>query len=277
MHPATMQAATSPARQTRSHYRHELRTLTYVTLDDGNAGVIRNLNHTGVAVQAVGRLHAEQIVRLRFELRFPRLRVEARGRVTWANLSGQCGIRFVDLPEHSRHEIDQWIFSNLLDSIARTSDRADSIFASSLASFVPEEEDGLILSPAHRSAIRIEPEAAAENEVAQERIQELLEEVAPPQKQRGGPMPARTLAWIVDGLVMVAGVLLFAVVFLSITHELPQWPLTLAGSAGATALIAGAYWGLFALCGGASVGVRVAQFGSAKEAKRKHDEADRFR
>jgi PilZ domain len=274
-----MQAATSPARQTRSHYRHELRTLTYVTLDDGNAGIIRNMNHTGVAVQAVGRLHAEQIVRLRFELRFPRLRVEARGRVTWANPSGQCGIRFVDLPERSRQEIDQWIFSNLLDSIARTSDRADSIFASSLAPFVPEEDDGLILSPTQRGAIRIQPEMAAENENdvgAQERIQELLEEDAP-RKQRSGPMPARTLAWIVDGLVMVAAVLLFALVFLSITHELPQWPLALAGSVGATALIAGAYWGLFALCGGSSIGVRVAQLGTARDAKITNDETDRFR
>lgn len=273
-----MQAATSPARQTRSHYRHELRTLTYVTLDDGNAGIIRNMNHTGVAVQAVGRLHAEQIVRLRFELRFPRLRVEARGRVTWANSSGQCGIRFVDLPERSRQEIDQWIFSNLLDSIARTADRGDSIFASPLAPFVPEEDDGLILSPAQRGAIRIQPETTPEKDLAaHERIQELLEEDAPPRRQRRGTVPARTLAWMVDGLVMLAAVLLFAVVFLSITHELPQWPLILAGSVGATALIAVAYWGLFALCGGTSIGLRVAQFGSAKEAARKEDDADRFR
>ena len=274
-----MQAATSPARQTRSHYRHELRTLTYVTLDDGNAGIVRNVNHTGVAVQAVGRLHAEQVVRVRFELRFPRLRVEARGRVTWANSSGQCGIRFLDLAERSRQEIDQWIFSNLLDSIARTSDRADSIFASSLAPFVPEEDDGLILSPAQRSAIRIQPETADESDVAaHERIQDLLAEVdTPARKERGGPISARTLAWIVDGLVMVAAVLLFAVVFLSLTHELPQWPLILAGSVGATALIAAAYWGLFALCGGTSIGVRVAQFGSAREAKISNDDADRFR
>lgn len=273
-----MQVITSPARQTRSSYRHELRTLTYATLDDGNAGIIRNLNHTGVAVQAVGRLRAEQIVRLRFELRFPRLRVEVRGRVTWANLSGQCGIRFVDLPERSRRQIDEWIFSNLLDSIARLSDRADSIFASPLAPFVPEEDEGLILSPPQRIAIPIKPEIAAEDDPlsARERVQDLLSEVGSPQPRRR-VMAARTLARLVDGLVITAAILMFGVVFLSITHELPQWPLTLAGSAGATALIAGTYWALFALCGGATIGARLAHGGSAAAERSSEDEADRFR
>ena len=114
-----MQTATSPARQTRTHYRHELRTLTYVTVDEANGGIIRNLNHEGVAVQAVGPLRRHQRVRLRFELRFPRLRVETYGQVSWATPSGQCGIRFVDLPARTRRQINEWIFSNLLGAVAR--------------------------------------------------------------------------------------------------------------------------------------------------------------
>ena len=57
-----MQSASFPSRQARSHYRHELRTLTYVILDEANGGVIRNLNHDGVAVQAVGALRVQQRV-----------------------------------------------------------------------------------------------------------------------------------------------------------------------------------------------------------------------
>ena len=112
-----MQLVSFPARQARTHYRHELRTLTYVTLDAANGGIVRNLNREGVAVQAVAPLRQEQRVRLRFELRFPRLRVETYGQVTWAGPSGQCGIRFVDLPSQTARQIDQWIFSNLLDGI----------------------------------------------------------------------------------------------------------------------------------------------------------------
>ena len=58
---------------------------------------MRNLSHEGAALQAVAPLRQEQRVRLRFELRFPRVRVDAWGRVSWANSSGQCGIRFEEL------------------------------------------------------------------------------------------------------------------------------------------------------------------------------------
>src|SRR5271166_6188337 len=129
-----MQAASFPARQTRPHYRHELRTLTYVTLDETNGGIIRNLSHEGVAVQAVGPLHQRERVRLSFELRFPRLRVETYGQVSWATPSGQCGIRFVDLPERTRHQINEWIFSNLLDAVARDADHPRSMFGASVVS-----------------------------------------------------------------------------------------------------------------------------------------------
>jgi len=73
-----MQFATFPARQPRSHYRHALRTLTYVTLDEANGGIIRNLNHEGVAVQAVAAPRVQQRIRLRFELRFPRQQWSAK-------------------------------------------------------------------------------------------------------------------------------------------------------------------------------------------------------
>jgi len=91
-----MDAGLSP-RQTRAKHRHELRTLTYVTLDQANGGIVRNLNHEGIGVQAVAAVRPGQSVRVRFELRGPRLRVEARGEVTWATTSGRCGILFLDL------------------------------------------------------------------------------------------------------------------------------------------------------------------------------------
>ena len=99
-----MQAATSPVRQARARHRHNLRVLTYVTLDQGNGGIVRNLNDEGIAVQAVAALRAQQQVRVRFELRFPRLRIESIGEVMWANSSGQCGIRFMDLAPRTIRE-----------------------------------------------------------------------------------------------------------------------------------------------------------------------------
>jgi PilZ domain len=280
-----MHSASFPARQARSQYRHELRTLTYVTLDDGNGGVIRNLSHEGVAVQAVGRLQPERRVRLRFELRFPRLWVEAHGVVSWANSSGQCGVQFVDLSASTRDQIDEWIFSNLLDSLSREAAN-QPIFGASVVSIAPEENDGLILSAARRTPIRLGPSPGAPAEPVS--IQRGMEDsaapgyapalsTAPQLNWLSRPLSARTLAWMVDSLVMIAALLLFAVVFLAIAHEVPQWQLTLGGSLAAAALVALAYWILFATFGGSSLGTRVSRAASEVGAEKESEGANRFR
>src|SRR5208282_1493516 len=227
-----MQAVYFPARQFRTHYRHELRTLTYVTLDETNGGIIRNLNHDGVAVQAVGALRQQQRVRLRFELRFPRLRVETNGQVSWATASGQCGIRFVDMPARTSRQIDEWIFSNLLDAVARDGGHPRPIFAASVVSIareenigedivsaenVPEEDDGLTLSAAPRPAIRLEPDFAIGDEASvlhQHREEDPADSAFSPYTNTwlSQPLSGRTLAWLVDSLIVIAGMLLFALI-----------------------------------------------------------------
>jgi hypothetical protein len=270
-----MQSVSFPARQARKHYRHELRTLTYVTLDDAKAGVIRNLNREGVAVQAVGVLRPQQCVRLRFELKFPRLRVETGGQVSWASPSGECGIRFVDLPARTGHQIDEWIFSNLLDAIVRHSGHPHSIFGASVVSIAREEKarehnaveenDGLTVSATPRPAIRFEPQA---------------EPAGDPHAQLNWlsrPISGRTLTWLVDGLVVTAALLMFALIFLSIAHELPPWPLTLGTTFAAAIFVAAAYRGVFAVLGGASLGARLARAVSSPEEKEESEGAVRLR
>jgi hypothetical protein len=283
-----MQAVSFPPRQARSHYRHELRTLTYVTLDEANGGIIRNLSHEGVAVQAVAPLHLRQRVRLHFDLRFPRLRVETSGEVCWARDSGQCGIRFVDLPARTGHQINAWIFSNLLDAVARDAGRSRpvsgaSIFGASVVSILgeqdigeasaPQESDGLTLSPAPRPAIRLQPALARREDasILQQRherdLEDLMDAVENPHAQSwlSQPLSGRTLAWLVDSLVVIAGLLLFALIFLSIAHELPPWSVTLGTISAAAAFTVAAYWALFAVFGGRSLGARLAQAASRVE------------
>jgi hypothetical protein len=296
-----MKAVYFPARQSRTHYRHELRTLTYVTLDETNGGIIRNLNHDGVAVQAVGALLQQQRVRLRFELRFPRLRVETQGQVSWATDSGQCGIRFVDLPARTSRQIDEWIFSNLLDAVARDASHPRPIFATSVVSIareenigeevvseenVTEEDDGLTLSAAPRPVIRLQPGLAMRDKTVlglpslQTRSEEdsADSDVSSYAKSwLSQPLSGRTLARLVDSLIVAAGVLLFALIFLSIAHELPPWPLTLGTAAAAAVFIVAAYWAVFAVFGGPSLGARIAQAASGLEEGKEREDASRFR
>jgi hypothetical protein len=303
-----MQSVSFPT-QARTHYRHELRTLTYVTLDEANGGIIRNLNREGVAVQAVGALRQEQRVRLRFELRFPRLRIETYGQVTWAGSSGQCGIRFVDLPARASHQIDEWIFSNLLDAIARESAHPRSIFGTSVVSIVreenvgeenaqqEEENDGLTLSAPPRPAIRLQPRFTGRDD-PQKMHEHCQEDLVDPEidlahdsgahdlraydpraqlSWLSRPISGSTLAWLVDSLVVIAGLLLFALIFLSITHELPQWPLALSAASVAAVFVAAVYWTLFAVFGEASLGARLAHAAYVLEEEEETDAAGRFR
>jgi len=288
-----MQSASFPERQSRSHYRHELRTLTYVILDEANGGIIRNLSHEGVAVQAVGALRAEQRIRLRFELRSPRLRVDAYGKVSWSNPSGQCGIRFVDLPERTSHQINQWIFSNLLDIVGPGAAHSEPIFEDPVVPIAGQDNpfagsDGLTLSASARPSIRLESGFMPRDEAdeapdfasalgSEEYSDDPAGEAFGQLNWLSRPISARTLAWLVDGLVVIAGFLLFGVIFLSIAQELPQWPVTLSAAVGAAAFVSVTYWSLFAILGGPSLGVRLARATGDSERKDESESADRFR
>jgi hypothetical protein len=236
-----MEAGLSPARQARAKHRHELRTLTYVTLDQANGGIVRNLSHEGIGVQAVGALRPRQQLRVRFDLRFPRVRVEARGEVTWARSSGQCGIRFIDLSPRTTRQIDEWIFGNLLEGASLHAERAGPMFADVL------DDDGLMVSAAPLNVIEL-PVRADTSEIALPAAE--LDWLS-------RPLSGRSLVWTINTLAVVAALLLFALVFLSVTGEPPRWPVAMVG--GAAIFVAGLYWGFFQLFGGKSPGARLAR------------------
>ncbi len=274
-----MEAVLTPARQARAHYRHDLRVLTYVVLDGANGGIIRNLTHRGATIQAVGALRRDQIVRLRFELRYPRLRVETRGEVIWANPSGQCGVRFLDVPPRMVRQINEWIFGNLLESIPQHAGRNGSIFMPILpVAEAVAEEDGLLVSSPSRKVISLQPQSvplqiAAVTSRAGNAFGGSLD-----LDWLSRPLSARSLAWIVDSLIVVAALLLFSLVFLSIAGELPTWPKSVEAGLGAAIFVAAFYWGFCHLVLGASMGTRLARM-AALDSERDEEarNAARFR
>jgi hypothetical protein len=257
-----MDAGLSPARQARTH-RHELRTLTYVTLDQANGGIVRNLTHDGIGAQVVAAVRPHQQLRVRFELRYPRLRVEARGEVMWATFSGQCGIRFIDLPSRMARQIDEWIFSNLLDGAALHADGEGTVFDET-------KRSGLTISSAPMKVIELPPPAQPNSDSG---IEPPFS--ASPNYEVGcsgdpgeldwlsRPLSGNSLAWAVNSLVVVAGLLLFALVFLVVTRELPKWPTAML--AGAAIFVGCFYWGFFKLFGGTSLGRRLARLAEYQE------------
>jgi hypothetical protein len=296
-----MQAGPSPAREARLRHRHAVRTLTYVTLDQGNGGILLNVTRNGVAVQTVAAVHLGQQVQVRFDLFAPRVRVNARGEVIWSTSSGRCGIRFRDLSAKSAHELDEWTFAKLLEGASPLSHPSESVFAASSANLrqpltaksssaehsslrQDQEEnldaesdraeapapgdsshDNLIISPARVKIIDLpQPNAATSAAVpASATFGDPTPEPAPRWDWLSQPLTGRALAWIVNGLVITAAWLLFVLVFLSVLRDVPKWPGLMV--AGAGVVVAALYWGFFRMFAGASLGVKLAQLADAQD------------
>jgi hypothetical protein len=246
-----MDAGLFTVRQTRVHPRHELHTLTYVTLDQANGGIVRDISHQGIGVQMVAAVPAQQQLSVRFELGHPRLRVETLGEVSWSKRSGQCGIRFLDLSPSVARQINEWIFGNLIEEVYQHWAREGSIFSGTGL-----EDAGLMVSADAVQIIEMpaSPDLPGYDLPSRQRAHELRTSKLDWLFQ---PLSGRGLIWTVNTLVVVAALLLFALVFLSITGEPPHWPLATASAA--AIFVAGLYWGFFRLFGGVSPGARLAR------------------
>jgi PilZ domain len=266
-----MGASVFTERQARTQHRHELRTLTYVTFDQANGGIVRNLNQHGIGAQVVAAVRPQQQLRIRFELRGPRLRVETRGEVAWSTPSGQCGIRFLDLPSAMRRQINEWILGDLLEGIALHVERSDFMFPAEASTrgldLAPvEEDDGLLVSatpskiiplPAHPDVVGAVPLENMPTDIGS------LDWLSQPFSPRG-------IARAVDALAIVAALLLFTLVFLSVTREAPPWPFAMIALAGV--LVALMYRGFFWVVGGESLGTRLARRAGLESLKRDQTE-----
>src|SRR6202050_5456912 len=97
-------------------YRQKIRSLVHVNLDAASGAILRDLSEFGIAMQTVTPLTLDQQVRLRFELAAPHLRIEAAGRIAWADSFGQAGVQFVGLPERAQRLLKEWIFVQVLSN-----------------------------------------------------------------------------------------------------------------------------------------------------------------
>lgn len=250
--PAEAEIQTIPRRRRRP--RQTLRTLAYVNLNEGNGGIIRDISETGLAVQAVGALRAGQEVSLRFDLFSPKARVDARGRVAWAEPNGQAGIELLETSGRVRRALRDWLLTQMLSS-AVTSGR-DSIFA-------VLREDELTFSPTAPAPIILQPATAGISPAA----------IA---DQTWFRLSERAFAMLVDGLVLLCAVLLFSISSIVVMGGVPAWPLAAALLLTTATIFVAVYQILFSdsLCG-ATPGARLARLACVKSGD--EESATRFR
>ncbi|HEV2698045.1 MAG TPA: PilZ domain-containing protein [Terriglobales bacterium] len=240
-------------RQRRQHPRFPLRSLSYVKLDQANGGIVRDINESGIAIQAVAPLQPNREVKLSFDLLSPRVRVETTGHVAWSDPSGQGGIQFSSLTLRTQRALRDWILTQMLSG-ASLSGR-DSMFQSL--------EPQLILSAASRPAIVFPPAAVSEDDSARVAWGFLS-------------LSIRGFSIFVDTLVLLCAILLFSISSLAIMGGMPAWPLAAALFFTTSLILVAVYQLLFSeLCCGATPGRRLALLASAQSGR--EEQIQRFR
>ena len=245
----------------RRRARHKLNALVYISLDQGNGGVIRDLSEYGVAVQAVTMLRIHQHIRLRFELINPKTRIEAVGLVTWTNASGQAGIQFTQIGHRTRQLLKDWLLISLL-ARASYSSCSPAIFRDS------KQTDGseLIFSTDARPPIQLaetetsEPSGRLISQDKQKISPDLFLEFS----WWPDPISALTFSRTVDSLIILIALSVFCMVFLAISHDLPAWPVCIGSATGVTAVFAGLYRFLFVKYSTGTPGFRLAMIAAGK-------------
>ncbi len=209
----------------RRQPRFPLRSLAYVKLENNNGGIIRDLTESGIALQAVSPLQPGDKVALHFDLFSPRVRIESHGRVAWADESGQAGVSFTDLSPRVRRAVRDWMLIQMLTAAAASG--RDSIFAPS--------DSQLVLSPAAMPAITVSPLATGLGE-----IQWGMFDIS-----------ARTFAILVDTVVLICAVLLFAISAIAVIGGLPPLPVAATLLIASAAIFVAVYHLIFSdfLCG----------------------------
>ena len=253
--PAETDTQVTPRR--RRCPRQTLRTLAYVNLDQGNGGIIRDLTDSGIAVHAVAALRPEQEVSLRFDLLSPRVRVETRGRVAWADPTGQAGIEFIGASPRIRRALRDWLLVQMFASAAASG--RDSIF-------VPAREDELTFSPILQAPILVDSEPT-----------HFAGTLSTPRVAWAWfRFSERTFAILVDGLVLLCALLLFSISSIVVMGGVPAWPLAVALLLTITTIFVALYQIVFSdFLFGTTPGARLARLAAFGPAQQEQDQ--RFR
>ena len=102
-------------REKRRYFRCPIQIPVTLVLNQGEELKVTatNLSEGGMAVHCDSKLAKAAFSKVHFMLPGTRTAMEPKGEVAWADNVGRAGIKFVDVPESSRQELERWIMRRL--------------------------------------------------------------------------------------------------------------------------------------------------------------------
>jgi CheY-like chemotaxis protein len=102
-------------REKRRYFRCPVELPVKLQLNQGDEMKVTatNLSEGGMAIHFEGTLPKKSIAKVQFTLPGTNAVMEPKGEVAWADGLGRAGIRFIDVPESSRSQLEKWIMRRL--------------------------------------------------------------------------------------------------------------------------------------------------------------------
>lgn len=106
-------------RERRRYFRHPVEMPVRIGLPQGPElqGVSTNLSEGGMAIRVSGKLPKNVMAKLQFTLPGSTSPLEVSGNTTWADGSGNAGFRFMEVPQVSQYQLEEWLSDRLQDEL----------------------------------------------------------------------------------------------------------------------------------------------------------------
>lgn len=111
-------------RDRRRVARHKVHTPAYASLMGSSQSAalelceVLNISEQGMCIQVSVALKPNRLLPLVIDLSETKTRIHTTGHVVWSDASGKTGIRFPDMPEGSRMQLEQWLAANAVAGAA---------------------------------------------------------------------------------------------------------------------------------------------------------------
>jgi len=105
-------------RERRRYFRHAVDMPVRLVFgqNEGVRATATNISEGGMALKFEGKLPNLALGKVVFTLPATTISLEPKAQIAWSDDSGRAGLRFLDVPQHSREQLDRWLTEKIKNS-----------------------------------------------------------------------------------------------------------------------------------------------------------------
>ena len=106
-------------RERRRYFRHPVDMPLRISFarNQEMTAAATNVSEGGKDIRMIGKLPKDVQAQLRFTLPGANISLELKGEVAWTDGTGRLGIRFIEVPQSSQYQLEQWLTDRMQEVI----------------------------------------------------------------------------------------------------------------------------------------------------------------